>query len=128
MLTRSKLSKMLNVPKETIRYYETLGLINPKRDVNNGYRVYSEVDITKLDLIIRFKQFGFTLKDIKMFFDLVKDSETDKQSFNNFLTEKISDIDDKITGLLNVKLSLEKFKSREDMASCNVLSKFIDLD
>ena len=42
---------IVKLSKKSIRYYEELGLINPKRNVNNDYRVYDENDINKLKII-----------------------------------------------------------------------------
>ena len=46
-----ELAKELKINKETIRYYEKIGLLaQPKRDLN-GYREYSKDDIKKITFI-----------------------------------------------------------------------------
>lgn len=59
--TVGKLAKELNINKETIRYYEKIGLLStPKKD-KNGYRLYSEDDMQIIRFIIVAKNFGFSL-------------------------------------------------------------------
>ena len=59
-----ELVEELEINKETIRYYEKIGLFSePKRD-KNGYRIYSKEDIEKIKFILIVKNFGFSLKEI----------------------------------------------------------------
>lgn len=44
--TIREVAKISGLPESTLRYYETIGLINPiKRDASSKYRVYSEDDV-----------------------------------------------------------------------------------
>lgn len=56
-------SEMLAVPIDTIRYYEKLGLLQPKR-LDNGYRQYDKECAKQLKMTIVLKQLGFSLKEI----------------------------------------------------------------
>ena len=40
------------LPAKTIRYYEDIGLVRPKRG-QNGYRAFSEADVYKLAFLSR---------------------------------------------------------------------------
>lgn len=42
--TIGQLSRQIGIGREAIRYYENLGLIVPKRDEENGYRYYHDID------------------------------------------------------------------------------------
>lgn len=57
-------SRITNVSVRALHYYESLNLIKPKIQPNNGYRLYSKSDLLKLQQILSFKFFGFKLKDI----------------------------------------------------------------
>ena len=52
------------LPVETIRFYETSGLLAPKRD-RSGHRRYAEADIRELEVIQALRQAGMSLKDIR---------------------------------------------------------------
>lgn len=125
-MTRGQISAKFNKSPETLRYYESIGLITPERDRNSGYRIYDENEILRLDLITRFKRFGFTLNEIKEFFDYVQKGAEDKNLLNHFLVGKIDFINEQIEGLNSVKESLKNFMTKEDVESCNILSKLLE--
>ena len=52
------------LPVETIRFYETSGLLTPQRD-RSGHRRYAEADINELEVIQALRQAGMSLKDIR---------------------------------------------------------------
>jgi MerR family redox-sensitive transcriptional activator SoxR len=52
------------LPVETIRFYETSGLLNPQRD-RSGHRRFAEADISELEVIQALRQAGMSLKDIR---------------------------------------------------------------
>ena len=52
------------LPVETIRFYETSGLLAPKRD-RSGHRRYAEAEISELEVIQALRQAGMSLKDIR---------------------------------------------------------------
>jgi DNA-binding transcriptional MerR regulator len=60
-----ELSKIANVSKRTIRYYEELGLLKPIRETESNYRIYQRKDIDTLQHILFYKRLGFELDDIK---------------------------------------------------------------
>lgn len=64
----SELGKDLGVSARTIRFYEDKGLISPRRAGNN--RVYGARDRARMILILRGKQLGFSLREIKEYLDL----------------------------------------------------------
>lgn len=51
---------------ETIRFYETEGLITPSRDAG-GRRRYSPVDITGLEVVQALRNTGMGIKEIRQF-------------------------------------------------------------
>ncbi len=55
------LAKEFQVTPRTLRFYEEKGLLNPKRQGKS--RIYSAGDRTRLRLIIRGRQLGFTLDE-----------------------------------------------------------------
>ena len=64
----TELARDLGVTPRTIRFYEDQGLISPQRAGNT--RVYTHRDRARMILILRGKQLGFSLRDIKDYLDL----------------------------------------------------------
>ena len=60
------LSKLTQVTVRTLHHYDKIDLLKPGLRLSNGYRVYSEKDLLKLQQIIALKFFGFELSQIKL--------------------------------------------------------------
>lgn len=63
-----KVAIELGVTTRSIRFYEDKGLLIPQRV--GTMRVYSKREVARLRLILRGKQLGFSLREIKEFLDL----------------------------------------------------------
>lgn len=60
-----ELSKLTKVSVRTLHHYDKIGLLKPSLRRPNGYRLYSEKDLLKLQQILALKFFGFKLSRIK---------------------------------------------------------------
>ena len=65
MLTVNQLALEANAPAHVVRYYTRIGLLQPSRQPQNGYRLYSPGDISRLRFIRLAKHLGFTLNEIR---------------------------------------------------------------
>jgi len=63
-VTVSELATRAGIPAHVVRFYTKEGLLKPRRDRANGYRLYAESDVTRVRFIRRAKSLGFTLGDI----------------------------------------------------------------
>lgn len=68
-----KVSEMSGVSVRTLRHYDEIGLLSPQKH-GNGYRYYSEEDMSFLQMILFYKYLGFSLKQIK---DMLKQEESE---------------------------------------------------
>lgn len=57
-------SKMAGVSPRTLRYYDEIGLLRPSRMSSNGYRVYGDVEINRLQQILFYREFELPLEKI----------------------------------------------------------------
>ncbi len=73
-LTICEVASMLGVIRPTLRLYEKLGLIRPKR-TQRGTRLYDRSDLDRMELILRMKRGGFKLQDIHDFVVLDEEGE-----------------------------------------------------
>lgn len=64
------LSELAGISVRTLRHYDEIGLLKPSVRRSNGYRLYSEADLSTLQLIKALKHFGFGLQEIKKLLDL----------------------------------------------------------
>ena len=70
-----ELARLYGVGTDTLRYYERLGLIQPRRG-ENGYRLYSLRDIYRLTIIRDLRQLGFSTDRISAYLDDLNISNT----------------------------------------------------
>lgn len=63
-----QVAERLGVTHRTLRFYEDKGLIEPARVGNT--RIYSPREVARMQLILRGKRLGFTIREIKEFLDL----------------------------------------------------------
>lgn len=61
--------ELTGISRQNIRYYEKMGLLNPKRDAGNGYRKYDEEDIGRLKAILLFRKLDMPLEEIHKLLD-----------------------------------------------------------
>ncbi|MCX8130871.1 MAG: MerR family transcriptional regulator [Clostridia bacterium] len=102
--------KKLNINKETIRYYEKIGLLSQPQKASNGYRVYSEEDINIIWFIQITKKFGFTLKEIKTLITTIYNEIIggDARHIISIVNNKINEIENKVSELEKTKKLLQK--------------------
>lgn len=75
--TVTQLGAELGVTVRTLHFYETQGLIIPRRAGNT--RVYTQRDRARMILILRGKQLGFSIKEIKEYIELYDADPTHAQ-------------------------------------------------
>lgn len=65
----------------TIRYYEEMSLVSPEKRTQGGFRLYSEDEIERLELIKRMKPLGFSIQEMRELLDsrdALRSPETDE--------------------------------------------------
>lgn len=63
--TIQQLAGLAGISTRTLRYYDEIGLITPKRAGSSGYRTYGENEVDALQQVLFFKEMGFELDVIK---------------------------------------------------------------
>lgn len=82
------LSKLTGVSVQTLHHYDRIGLLKPSLRLANGYRLYSEKDLLKLQQIVALKFFGFELSKIKFLLDREVDVRSHLETQSEVLAEK----------------------------------------
>ena len=59
-----QVSEISGVSVRTLHHYDEIGLLSPKKQ-ENGYRYYSDEELSQLQTILYYKYLGFSLKEIK---------------------------------------------------------------
>lgn len=64
-LTVNEFAKICNTTIRTINHYQELGLIQPAKILDNGYRIFTIHQVDQISSIMLYKDYGFSLKQIK---------------------------------------------------------------
>lgn len=70
-LKRAELANRTGCNIETIRYYETIGVMPHPPRSTAGYRVYEEAHVSRLRFILRARELGFSIEEIRGLLGLV---------------------------------------------------------
>jgi len=100
-------AKKVGVTTDTIRFYEKVGFFSRSRGPN-GYRHYSEDDLTIAEIIVSGKAIGFTLREILAFSSEMTDGSLDHAKVQQSLQAKIALIDSQIASLKNTRKLVRK--------------------
>lgn len=70
-----KLAKIAKISTRTLRYYDEIGILKPKRINSSGYRIYGSEEVDRLQQILFYRQFALELTEIK---DILNSTEFNK--------------------------------------------------
>ena len=59
-----EIANLYGIGTDSLRYYEEIGILKPKRD-DNGYRMYNIGDIRTLNILRELRSIGFSMGEIK---------------------------------------------------------------
>jgi len=63
--TINKLAKLAGISTRTLRHYDDIGLLSPRRSSSNGYRIYGQEEVDRLQHILFYRELGLPLDEIK---------------------------------------------------------------
>lgn len=125
-LTIGKIAKRCGVGVETIRFYERENLISQPEKKDSGFRYYSDGHINQIIFILKAKDLGFSLKEIKELLGLRIDNKNSCKEIKPLVDLKISEINDKLKFLNSMKSTLEALSKDCDAntstSSCPILN------
>lgn len=94
--------------KDTIRFYEKIGLIRAGNRIagTRRYKEFSPSTLNRLNLIQKAKRLGFTLNEIKQTLDSWQDGSLSSAQKVQIIEEKMAGIDEQIAELEGIKAYL----------------------
>jgi len=101
MKTVKEMSKLTGVSVRALHHYDTIDLLKPTQVTEAGYRLYDDVALEKLYMILVFRELGFSLKEIA---DTLHAPDYDR---NRILEKQIKLMQERI-GKLQNRIALAK--------------------
>jgi DNA-binding transcriptional MerR regulator len=135
MITTAVLAKESDTTVHTVRHYTNIGLLKPRRNETNGYKIYKPSDVTLLRFINNAKELGFTLKEIS---EILKEADSGKSPcpiVREIIEKRINETRHQIKNLKTLQKKMETAKkSWEDMEDglpnghsvCHLIESFAD--
>lgn len=103
-----EIAKMAEVNIQTIRYYERRNILKPKNKKDSGFRLYSRDAVKTIKFIKHAQELGFKLDEIKELMNLRAPSVGRCERVRKQATEKLGDIQQKISLLKGIEKTLKK--------------------
>lgn len=116
-----ELGNLCQVSAKTIRYYESIGLLEPPSRTDWGYRDYDEAALERLRFIRDAQTSGLTLAEIASVLELKGSGERSCHHTMALLDQHVTSIDDQIAQLQAARVSLALLAERArslDPATC----------
>lgn len=116
-------ARRAGLPPKTIRYYEEIGLIAPRRD-GNGYRAFAEPDLHKLAFIGRARSLGFSIEECRSLLSLYHDGHRASADVKRIARTHLDRIDARIDELRAMRETLADLVDAcagDDRPDCPIL-------
>jgi len=123
-LTRGDLARATGCNIETIRYYEKTGLLPDPPRTDAGYRVYSAAHVKRLRFILRARELGFSMEDIRGLMGLEDGTAPTCAEVKERTESHLADVRAKISDLHRIETILKETSSRcsgAEVPDCPVL-------
>ncbi|MCR6642528.1 MAG: MerR family transcriptional regulator [Sporocytophaga sp.] len=116
------LVKKSGLSKDTIRYYEKMGLIkvDKKERRENNYKEYSEDILVRLTLVKRLKLLGFTLNEIADTIDILLGETNPCSELLEAVNNKIDLVEQKMKELQEIRARLTDIKKKKCNGNCSI--------
>ncbi|GKU25098.1 MerR family transcriptional regulator [Clostridium folliculivorans] len=124
----NEVMKITGLTKKAIYYYENTGLINPAKDYENNYRIYTDEDVDLLKKVDLLRKLEVPVKDIAIIL-------SDPFKINEVMVKQLHSINDKIKYLNKSKNIIESLLEDYDDVNKSLrtdsfekLSLYLDID
>lgn len=123
-MQRAELARRTGCNLETIRYYEKIRVMPEPPRTASGYRVYDATHLTRLRFILRARELGFSIEEIRGLLDLVDGGNQTCAEVKERTERHLVDVRLKIADLRRMEKVLAEAAAKcsgEDVPECPVL-------
>lgn len=112
-------AKLLPISKDTLRYYDKLGIVSPRKSPHNNYRYYTKEDLLALSYVLVLRDLELPLEEIKE-----RICNNSLEDFKILLARQEKLIEERLIKLTKLKEKVHYFK--EDIFKAQAYFKKID--
>lgn len=114
VLTIGALAKAVGLSPPTIRYYEDIGLVPLAGRTVRGQRVYRDIDVERLTLIRRCRDFGFSIDQTRQLLGLSISADQDCAKVRDIAEVHLGEVQAKLVELRALERTLRSFVTQCD--------------
>ena len=107
-LQRAELARRTGTNLETVRYYEKVGLLPPPPRTASGYRNYDTAHERRLSFVLRARELGFSLEEVRALLRLVDERDQPCAEASQLAATHLADVRAKIADLRRMEAVLKK--------------------
>lgn len=112
LLKIGELAEQADVAVGTIRYYESLGLVEPVRRSESGYRYYANDAVKRVQFIRKAQSLQFSLSEIQQILGVRRQGDPACPLVRDLLNQKIADLEEQLHRMVTLKTELEAYRDR----------------
>lgn len=101
--TTGELARLCKIPRKTLLYYDSLGLIAPEVIDENGYRYYKRTQLFALELILTLRKLDMPLSEIKTYL-----ANKSYENYKNILCRRESILEERLRKMTKIKHDLHQ--------------------
>lgn len=123
-LQRARLAQRTGCNLETIRYYEKIGMMPDPPRTASGYRIYDDSHVARLGFILRARELGFAIEQIRGLLDLVDGGTQTCAEVKERTERHLADVRAKIADLRRIEKVLASTAAQcsgDEVPECPVL-------
>ncbi len=115
------LAKRAGLTIRTLHHYDQIGLLSPSLRSENGFRLYTQDDVIRLQRIQALKQFGCSLEEIRSFL------KQPQASLSDILRRQITSLDHQIKKAQTLRFRLSRLNERIEQGDPTNLPDWLTL-
>lgn len=124
-----EVAKSTGLPTKTIRYYESVGLIDPPARSAGNYRRYDDRHVATLRFIQHARNLGFSVKEVASLVALWRDKRRASADVRRLATAHLAEIDARIAELGRMRQTLQHLVERchgDHRPDCPILDELAE--
>jgi len=118
-------AKELSISVDTLRYYEKIHLLGTIKRTENGLRLFSDNDVTRIIFIKEAQKVGFSLEEIGQLLAFRENPKEAKPNVRALVKQKFTVINQRIDELIGLRdeFSLLTEQCLESEGDCPILTR-----
>lgn len=128
-----EVSKILGLSPETLRFFESKGIVTPQHDPRSAYRYFDSLDVNKLVAYLSYRRMGFSLDEAVLLvsrrsLSFLRDELERRSAAVAAERARLARVQARVDGLSGALARMEQLEGGVEIAECSELVFFANQD